>query len=213
MFMDPLHRMADDDVRGFVASVGSAQLVTVGSDGRPWATQLAILWDGDSVLTHIARDNPHFHQLSDGQPCLLIVQGPDAYIAPRWHGDGVAGGKVLPTWNYSTVQIQGSVTVREDPEWLRALLARTIDHHESGKREPWSLDDADRDHVTRLLSLAVGLEIAVEAVSAKAKLSQDKAQGARRGIIARLAAQGQQEALVARAMQAELDRAEGAQRD
>lgn len=86
MFMDPLHRMPDHQVRDFVARVGSAQLVTVGADGVPWATQLAILWEGGSVLTHIARDNEHWHQLREGQECLLIVQGPDAYIAPRCPG-------------------------------------------------------------------------------------------------------------------------------
>lgn len=205
MFMDPLHAMPADDVRGFVASIGAAQFVTVGAEGKAMATQLAILWQGDAVLTHIARENAHASALVDGQDVLLIVQGAQAYIPPRSHGDHVAEGKVLPTWNYSTVQLRGRLIIRDDDAWLRQLLATTIDHHESARDLPWSLDDADQRHVERLLPLALGLEIQVTEVSAKAKLSQDKTALVRRSIAAALEHGSQSERLVAADMAASLD--------
>jgi predicted FMN-binding regulatory protein PaiB len=68
--------------RRMVEVVGSAQVISVGADGYPLSTLLPIIWSGDVVLTHMARANPHWRQISTGSPALLVIAGPQAYISP-----------------------------------------------------------------------------------------------------------------------------------
>ncbi len=58
----PRSNAVDDEreIRDMVAGIGTAQLVTVGADGYPLATLLPIVWDGDTVIAHMARANAHW---------------------------------------------------------------------------------------------------------------------------------------------------------
>ena len=84
----------------------------------------------------------------------------------------------MPTWNYSAVHFSGRVTAHHDPEWLREAVTLLTEVHE-GRRadlghERWSVDDAPARYVDGQLRAIVGIELAVERVEAKAKLSQNK---------------------------------------
>ncbi|WP_414069536.1 FMN-binding negative transcriptional regulator, partial [Staphylococcus aureus] len=73
---------------------------------------------------------------------------------------------------------------------LRALLERLTDHHEAGEPQPWRIEDAPDDHVEKLLRAIVGIEIAVEHVEGKFKLSQNHPERNRLGVIAGLRRRG-----------------------
>lgn len=65
MFIPHFYAVEDEsDIRRMVAGVGSAQLITVGSDGDPLATLLPIIREGDTVIAHMARANPHWQQIA-----------------------------------------------------------------------------------------------------------------------------------------------------
>jgi transcriptional regulator len=83
----PRFNALDDEqaIREMVAQLGSAQLVTVGADGYPLATLLPVVWHADTVMVHMARANPHWKSISAGDPVLLVVTGPQAYISPSWY--------------------------------------------------------------------------------------------------------------------------------
>lgn len=185
---------ADDqlaEVRALVTAAHVAQLVTVGSDGVPDATLLPILWEGDEVIAHLARANPHWQRVVDGSPGLLVVSGPDAYVSPRWYASKREHGRVVPTWNYSAVHLSGPVRVHDDPQWLRTAVTRLTDHHEersSGDAEPWTVGDAPVRYVDRQLRAIVGVSMRVTDVQAKAKLSQNRSEADRAGVVAGLRA-------------------------
>jgi transcriptional regulator len=162
------------DVRAFVEAIGSAEIVTVGPDGTPLATLLPILWSADTqtVIAHMARANPHWREIGVDSPCLAIVAGPQAYISPSWYAAKAEHGRVVPTWNYSAVHLTGTVRVHDDPDWVRDAVTRLTDHHEQPREQPWAVTDAPPTFVDKNLKAIVGLEIAVERVEAKAKLSQ-----------------------------------------
>ena len=100
----------------------------------PDATFLPVLWEGDRLVGHLARANAHWRRIVDGSPALAIVTGPDAYVSPSWYATKAEHGKVVPTWNYSVVHLRGSAVVHDDAEWVRSLVTRLTDRHESTAR-------------------------------------------------------------------------------
>ncbi len=182
--------MDEGDARPFVEAVATAQLVTVGADGVPDATFLPVLWEGDRLVGHLARANAHWRRIVDGSPALAIVTGPDAYVSPSWYAAKAEHGKVVPTWNYSVVHLRGSVVVHDDAAWVRSLVTRLTDRHESPRDEPWAVSDAPDDYIDKNLRPIVGVELVVESVEAKAKLSQNRSDADRAGVAAGLTADG-----------------------
>jgi transcriptional regulator len=183
MYVPRFNVMPDDDVRGFVAGVGTAQLVTVADDGAPEATFLPVLWREDRLVGHLARANRHWRSIADGSPGLAVVLGPDAYVSPAFYASKRDHGRVVPTWNYSTVHLRGPVRVIDDVEWLRELVGELTQHHESGRVDPWAVEDAPTKYIAGQLRAIVGVELVVESVEAKAKLSQNRSEEDVAGVI------------------------------
>ena len=142
------------------------------------------------MVGHLARANAHWRRIVDGSPALAIVTGPDAYVSPSWYATKVEHGKVVPTWNYSVVHLRGSVVVHDDAEWVRALVTRLTDRHESPRDVPWAVSDAPDDYIEKNLRPIVGVEVVVSSVEAKAKLSQNRSDSDRAGVASGLAADG-----------------------
>lgn len=190
MFVAPPNVIDDEaQVRRLVARAGSAQFVTVGPDGVPEATLLPIMWDEDTVVAHIARANPQWRHIGAGtdspaaRSCLLICSGPQAYVSPSWYPTKAQHGRVVPTWNYSAVHLFGTVTVHHDREWLRDVVRRLTDTHESHRADRWQLTDAPQRFIDAQLKGIVGLEVTVSRIDAKAKLSQNRSAEDQRGVI------------------------------
>ncbi|HEV2798674.1 MAG TPA: FMN-binding negative transcriptional regulator [Nocardioides sp.] len=190
LYVPRFNVMDADDVRPFVESVATAQLVTVGEDGVPDATFLPVLWEGDRLVGHLARANAHWRRVVDGSPALAIVTGPDTYVSPGWYAAKAEHGKVVPTWNYSVVHLRGRVAMHDDAEWVRSLVTRLTDRHESSRDEAWQVTDAPEDYIRKNLRPIVGIELVVESVEAKAKLSQNRSDEDRAGVARGLAANG-----------------------
>lgn len=180
-------------VRSFVRAVGAAELVTVDTDGTPRSTLLPVLWsaDGGRIVAHMARANPHWREIAAIAPAraLAIISGVQAYVSPGWYASKAEHGRVVPTWNYSAVHLTGTVTVHDDPAWVRAAVTDLTVEHESYREEPWSVSNPPEGYVTKQLRAIVGVEMQVEHVEAKAKLSQNRSDADRGGVAAGLAAE------------------------
>lgn len=191
----------EDEVRALVTAAGTAELVTVGPDGYPLATRLPVVWTGDRVVAHMARANPQWRSIGDDAPALAVVTGPQAYVSPSWYASKAEHGRVVPTWNYSAVHLTGRASVRTDEAWLREAVTLLTDRHEEHRVDRWRVSDAPADFVTRQLRAVVGVEMRVERVEAKAKLSQNRAAADHAGVVAGLTTQpGAGPAAVADAM-------------
>lgn len=166
-----------------VAEVGSAQLVTVGSDGYPLATLLPVIWEESTVIAHLARANPHWREIDEGAPALLVVSGPEAYISPSWYPSTSEHGRVVPTWNYSAVHLSGTARVHDDVDWLRGAVDALVYRHEGHRPSPWSTADAPEAYIRGQLRAIVGVEITVGRVEGKAKLSQNRSAADRAGVV------------------------------
>jgi transcriptional regulator len=128
-----------------------------------------------SVLQgHVARSNPILNDLSKTRESLIIFQGPDAYVSPSWYEEKTRTGKVVPTWNYLAVHVYGAIRIQDDPDWLRQHLEQLTAAQESSFDTPWQLGDAPSEYITRMLRGIVGIEITINRVVGKWKLSQNK---------------------------------------
>jgi len=162
--------------------------------------------DGWRMTAHVARANPLWRE-ADGQPVLLVFQGPQAYVSPNWYPSKFQHGKAVPTWNYAMVQVHGTLRAIQDSEWLRRFVTRLTERHEAGRAVPWHVSDAPADYLDAMLKAIVGIEIEVTRVEGKFKLSQNRDAADRTGVVLGLeadaAAQRQAEAdATAQAMQA-----------
>jgi len=145
-----------------------------------------VLWEGDRLVAHFARANPHWGRIDEGSRGLAIVSGPDAYVSPSWYRAKAEHGKVVPTWNYSTVHLSGPVRVIDDADWLRSLVTRLTQRHESERDDPWAVSDAPEGYITTMIRGIVGIEMVVTLAEGKAKLSQNRSDEDRAGVVAGL---------------------------
>lgn len=182
----PRHFAVDDrgDAVAMLRAVGFGNLVVASGAGFE-ASPLPFVVDDDlaEIGLHVARPNPIW-QLA---PCsaLLTVIVSDAYISPSWYPSKTEHGKVVPTSNYEVVYVHGRLETRE-AEWTTRLVRDLTDANEQGRPEPWSIDDAPADYISKLAAGIVGLSLTVDRVEAKRKLSQNKSDADRSGAIAGL---------------------------
>ena len=114
--------MSDEDAWDVIARAPLAQLVVVAGDS-PIATPVPLLRRGDGLVGHLARGNDVWQHTG---PALAIFNGPDAPVSPRWYEDKITTGRVVPTWNYVTVQVRGRLVVHQDPAWLRDVVGKAL---------------------------------------------------------------------------------------
>jgi transcriptional regulator len=165
-----------------------ATLVHAGADGLT-ADHLPLELDADAGVLrgHVARANPLWRRAA-GQRVLAVFHGPQGYVSPGWYPAKAEHGKVVPTWNYAVVHAHGTLRVIDDADWLRALVGRLTDRHEAAQARPWAVGDAPPDYLAAMLAAIVGIELPIERLEGKWKLSQNRAAADRRGVVAGLGA-------------------------
>jgi transcriptional regulator len=191
----PTHFKPDDAaVHELLRHHGAADLVTSTAQGL-LATILPFLYDAPgsranlgeqgSLVGHVARNNQQWREAALGES-LVIVRGPDAYITPSWYATKREHGRVVPTWNYITAHVYGRLVIHDNVDWVEALVRRLTAHHEASRAEQWSVDDAPPPYIAGQLRAIVGVELLIERIEAKAKLSQNRSDADMDGVIAGL---------------------------
>lgn len=196
MYAPPVFREDRVDVmHGLMHAHPFATLITV-EDGRPNATHMPFALHTEdasefgTLRGHVARPNPVWSEFDAAIEALVVFQGPHHYVTPSWYPSKAEHGKVVPTWNYAIVHARGSVRVVEDPDWLLAHLNTLTDGQESGRDDPWKVDDAPPAYIEKMVRGIVGLEITLSRLDGKWKMSQNRNTADRAGVVAGLSAEG-----------------------
>lgn len=177
----------------FVRSNPFGLLVSNGEDG-PIATSIPFLLNDDGssfgmLQAHLARANPHWRSI-DGQNILVIFQGTNEYISPSWYASKDKHGMVVPTWNYVMVQARGRVEVIDDAAWLKRQITALTNHQEAPRPNQWKVSDAPESYIDGEIKHIVGLEIKIEQLEGKWKVSQNRNLQDRSGAAENLQAEG-----------------------
>ena len=123
------------------------------------------------LRAHVARANPIWQ--ADDAAVLVLFQGASSYVSPLLYDVEAAGGRVVPTWNYQVVHAHGRLRAIDDPAWILGQMTRLTGRHEDA-REGWKVEDAPREFIDRVVRTTVGIEIAIERLEAKFKMSQNR---------------------------------------
>ncbi len=151
-----------------------------------------------TLIGHVARANPVWRELGQGGEALVVFQGAQAYISPGWYASKREHGKVVPTWNYQTVQARGTLAVRDEREAVRAVVHALTTQHEARQAKPWAMADAPPEYIEQMLGMIIAIELPIRSLVGKMKLSQNRPLADQLGTEAGLAAMGEEAA--ARAM-------------
>jgi transcriptional regulator len=171
MHPDPVFH--PDDRRAceaLIAAVGFGMIFAATPDG-PRVAHTPLLTDGEgTVMFHLSKGNALTRPIERGADVLIVVNGPDGYVSPRWYGKR----DTVPTWNYVALELAGPVTRMEDAG-LEAFLHTAITTHEGRLRgEPWRADESSGKTWGGLFKGITGFSMAVREWRPTFKLSQNK---------------------------------------
>lgn len=186
MHPDPRYRTDDRALcESLIEEIGFGMVFAQTPDG-PRVAHTPLLSTGDgAVQFHLARGNALTRHL-DGATALIVVNGPDAYVSPRWYDNR----DTVPTWDYIALELEGRVRRMAD-EGLEAFLHAAIAKHE-GRLEgaPWLAEESSDRVWNGLFRGITGFELEVLAWRPTLKLSQNKSAPERARIAEGLEAAG-----------------------
>jgi transcriptional regulator len=175
-----------DDALAVVRARVAGNLVIRGG-GDLEASLIPWVLDRGVLRGHVARPNPLVRLLAEPTKCLVIFDVADAYISPSWYASKNEHHRVVPTWNYQSVHLHGSARRIDDETWIRAQVTALTTQQEVSLREPWAVADAPDDFIATMVKGIVGIEVTIERIEAKAKLSQNRSDADIEGVLDGLA--------------------------
>lgn len=126
------------------------------------------------LRAHVARNNPVWQSIKNGDEVLIVFRSEDAYVSPSWYPSKHETHKQVPTWNYRVVHAHGRITVHDDEKYVRGVVARLTKKFEASETMPWKMGDAPQDYINMMLKAIVGIEIDITRLVGKFKLSQNR---------------------------------------
>ncbi|XP_014561402.1 hypothetical protein COCVIDRAFT_86714 [Bipolaris victoriae FI3] len=162
---------------------------------------------------HLARANPQSKTMinnleAESKPngsflekevLVLFTAAAHHYVTPKFYTETKPDtGKVVPTWNYAAAQVYGKAKIFFDskaPE-TGAFLTKQIhdlsEHAEAsimgfdgkeGRQDAWKVRDAPESYIGLLQKAIIGIEIKIDRLEGKFKMSQESTKGDREGVV------------------------------
>jgi transcriptional regulator len=182
----PAHFAVDEPavLRGLIANHPLATVI-VQRDGELDINPVPMLFDPDHgehgrLIGHVAHKNPLAD--CDGQRAFALFHGPNAYVSPNWYPGKQTHGKVVPTWNYAVIEARGTLRCANAPDRVLAVVDALTQHFEADQARPWTVADAPRDYIDIMLGAITSIELTLDALHGKFKLSQNRPEADQQGI-------------------------------
>lgn len=180
----PKHFNVDDESEklAFIETNNFGQLISQ-VEGRLFSTHIPFLFNREKtkLLGHLALQNPQ-HKEIESQEILVTFQGPHDYISPSWFST-----PGVPTWNYQAVHVYGHVKELHEAGDKAEIVDALTDKHESGFDEPWK-----PEYKAAMLNAIIGIEININEIQGKYKLSQNRPEQDQQQITEHLESTGSQ---------------------
>ncbi|MBP9234968.1 MAG: FMN-binding negative transcriptional regulator [Hyphomonadaceae bacterium] len=189
MYALPAFRVDDtSDLAAFIEARRFATLIVSGESG-PQAAHIPMIINRDatgapvSLEGHVARGNPVAGLSARPTRALAIFSGADAYVTPSLYLSKREHGKVVPTWNYIAIHVAGVVEAFSNADALRQQVSRITDLMEQPATAPWAVSDAPEDYISKMLNAITGVRLTIDAIEGVRKLSQNRPEGDRAGVL------------------------------
>ena len=179
-------------------------LVTLGASGL-FASHIPMILEEDGsqfgvLKGHISRANTQWQDFVPTVDALAIFAGHQHYITPNWYPGTREHGKEVPTWNYVVVHAYGPLKIIQDDHWLLTNVEKLTNIHEAASPSPWKVSDAPEDFIKSQLKGIVGLELPIQRLEGKWKVSQNRTERERNGVVNGLAKLNTPESLAMKAL-------------
>ncbi|HEY2752996.1 FMN-binding negative transcriptional regulator [Phenylobacterium sp.] len=132
---------------------------------------------------HLSRSNALAAGLGEGFTAVAVSLAADAYVSPDWY----VSADQVPTWNYVSVEAEGPVAAL-DATGLVTLLDDLSAQEESrlAPKPPWTRAKMSTGRFEAMARAIIGARMAVRRLEGTVKLSQNKAEADRAGVITAL---------------------------
>ncbi|PZU30519.1 MAG: FMN-binding protein [Actinomyces sp.] len=169
MYVPRHFSLPEDYARALLANPGVGNLVTVIASG-PEATMVPFYLDEEknALVTHLVKNNPQVAEPPRG-PGLIILDDVDAYVPPHWYATNKVKANV-PTWDYITIHVRGAVRIDPSPEAALTAACRLTEMMETDD----VLTPVGQDKLRRMARAIVAVEVSLDEVRGKAKMSQNR---------------------------------------
>ncbi len=175
MYVPRLYSLDEEASWAVVREAGAGFLVAASANGLITVFAPVVVDDDRRTLrAHVARANPWWSTVRDGDEITALFNLADSYVSPNLYPSKHENPSVAPTWDYVVAEVRGRVTIRDDAPWTLDVVRRLTNQFETTQEQPWSVDDAPAQYVSKLLERIVGVEVTIDAISASAKLSQNQ---------------------------------------
>lgn len=162
--------------RAVIKEYPLATLITVSADGIPIANHIPfnlIEKQGKRILqAHLAKVNHQLPSLEGNSNVLVVFQSDNAYIPPSYYPTKEETHKVVPTWDFASVQCYGSSKLIDDYDFIRAQHDSLTNEQEAGREKPWTVDETPEKYYKLLQKAIIGLEIEIDRIEGKYKFEQ-----------------------------------------
>lgn len=164
--------------------------VIFSDNSLPVACHIPVLYvndeRGERLIGHVHRSNPLWQHTD--KPWLVIFHGANHYISANWYPSKQQTHKEAPTYNYQAVHITVQATLIEDLPSVKQILSMTTDYFEEHlatqiHHHPWKIDDAPSEFIDKMCTALVAFEMSIVDMQAQFKLSQNKSDENRQGVI------------------------------
>lgn len=177
------------DISSLIRQNGFATVLSFSEDKSPNINHFPVIFENDSaddpvLIGHMARRNPQWSDFQKVPSAIMVFHGPHAYVSPTWY----RSGRDVPTWNYAVVHLHGKIELIESFEGQMDILQALSRFFEGSERNPWMFELPDDLRDPKILTSAiVSFRFRPEKVEAKWKLSQNRSEEDRLGVIEGLA--------------------------
>ena len=121
-----------------------------------------------ALVTHLVKNNPQVAEPIIG-PGLVILDDVDAYVSPRWYATNAVKPNV-PTWDYITIHVRGAVRIDSTSEAALTAARRLTEVMEDDD----VLTPVGQEKLRRMARAIVAVEVSMDDVRGKAKMSQNR---------------------------------------
>ena len=196
----PFREARQDVLFQFIRDNPLGALISNAEAGGLSATHAPLLLEPASgphgvLCCHLARANPHWQELAASPAVLVIFGGAEHYVSPSWYPSKREHGKVVPTWNYAAVHVRGRARIFGGHQDLLAHLKALTSANEALFSVPWTIENAPTEYIEGLTRSIVGIEITIEDIEGKWKLSQNRSASDQEGVVAGLEQLGTERSL------------------
>jgi transcriptional regulator len=183
MYCPPHFRADPAEALDSLARAPRLGFLVCNGGAAPAVSPVPLLLKDGALIGHLARANPQAAALAAAGRAIAIFPGPDAYVSPSFYPSKARHHRVVPTWNYEVVTIEGAASVIDDTAMLRTIVSALTDAAEATRDVPWAVTDAPPAFLASQLKGILGVRIVAERKASQNKDAADRA-GVRAGLAA-----------------------------